>query len=63
MFYEEPLPKESPLYELDNVLISSHTADTTEHSIRDSLMLFRSMLEEYIQGKPLRNLVDVQAGY
>ena len=32
VFETEPLPKESPLYELDNCLLSPHCADRTARS-------------------------------
>ena len=39
VFETEPLPKESPLYELDNCLLSPHCADRTARSPPHSFLL------------------------
>lgn len=59
----EPLPEPSPLYELDNVLLSPHNADQTATFKLDSTKFFLEMLKEYRQDQPLRNVVDKSAGY
>jgi len=59
----EPLPSESPLYRLDNVLLSPHCADHTPDWFNDAMEFFLQQLERYRSGKPLENLVDMARGY
>lgn len=63
VFEVEPLPQTSPLYDLDNVLISSHNADKTSHFVTDSIDLFWSLVRKYMAGEELENLVDIKQGY
>eukprot|EP00210_Caulerpa_lentillifera_P007864 g7505.t1 len=63
VFEVEPLPQTSPLYELENVLISSHNADKTSHFILDSVARFTSLLEDYINGEELGSIVNIKEGY
>ena len=63
VFEKEPLPPESELYELPNVILSPHWADMTgsyHGAIRD---LLEENLLRYVSGQPLRNVVDKAAGY
>jgi phosphoglycerate dehydrogenase-like enzyme len=59
----EPLPADSPLYKMDNVLLSPHCADHTTDWLNDAMTLFLQQLERFLEGKPLENLVDVTQGY
>jgi phosphoglycerate dehydrogenase-like enzyme len=59
----EPLPPESPLYRLDNVLLSPHCADHTSTWLDDAMRFFLTQLERYRSGKPLENVVDKARGY
>ncbi len=61
--YKEPLPKDSPLWDLDNVLISPHTAARTELSFAKSTKLFGELAQLYVEGKELFNVVDPEEGY
>lgn len=63
MTYTEPLPKDSPLWGLDNVLISPHTAARSAEGFQGSQKLFAELAKLYIEGKPLFNLVDPGEGY
>jgi len=63
VYYNEPLSPDSPFWEMDNVLMSFHNADKTDHYVADSLSLFKELLMDYIEGRELRNLVDVMEGY
>ncbi|MFC5731963.1 D-2-hydroxyacid dehydrogenase [Cytobacillus gottheilii] len=65
VFEKEPLDENSPLWELDNVIITPHTAGSTEHYdqrlIRD---IFLPNLKQYLAGEdPSINLVDYKKGY
>ena len=63
VFYEEPLPASSPLYKLDNVLMSAHCADRTKEFQTESMEFFVHNMENYISGRPVENVVDKRAGY
>jgi len=63
VFASEPLPADSPLWSLDNVLISPHVSGFTPHYDDRVVDLFCANLARYLAGQPLVNLVDRQAGY
>jgi phosphoglycerate dehydrogenase-like enzyme len=63
VFEEEPLPGDSPLWHLENVLISPHVAGFTPRYDERATALFAQNLARYLQGDPLLNLVDSNLGY
>lgn len=63
VFEREPLPADSPLWGLDNVLISPHCADRTPGWIEGAMEIFLENFEKFASGRPLRNIVDKHAGY
>lgn len=63
VFATEPLPRESPLWELDNVLLSPHTADRTPGWLDRAIEVFVRNYERFRRGEPLENIVDKLAGY
>ena len=63
VFETEPLSKESPLWRLDNVLLSPHTADHTRTWLVDASHHFLENLGRFRRNEPLVNLVDKRAGY
>ncbi len=63
VFEEEPLPPESPLWELENLLITPHTAGMTDKLWDRHYVLFSENLRRYLNGQPLLALVDKQSGY
>jgi phosphoglycerate dehydrogenase-like enzyme len=63
VFEVEPLPKESPLWDMDNVLLSYHTADHTKDWLNDAVTLFIEEFGRWRKGEPLKNLTDKRAGY
>ncbi len=65
VFEHEPLPDSSPLWSMDNVLISPHCTDrTTDPDFMDlSMQVFIENLHRYQKGDPLENVVDKTAGY
>jgi phosphoglycerate dehydrogenase-like enzyme len=60
---EEPLPPDSPLWDLDNLILSPHYAGS--HPDYDSIALELALdnLGRYVRGEPLKYLVDKRAGY
>jgi phosphoglycerate dehydrogenase-like enzyme len=63
VFETEPLPPDSELWKMDNVIVTPHVAGTTPHYDRRATPIFRKNLKRYIEGKPLINLVDKERGY
>lgn len=63
VFETEPLPSDSPLWSLENVLISPHSADRTADSHDRAVALFLDNLERFRRGEALQNVVDKRAGY
>jgi phosphoglycerate dehydrogenase-like enzyme len=61
--YKEPLPEESPLWGMDNVVITPHiSADTPIYADRTADIVCDN-LRRYLAGEPLRNIVDLVRGY
>ena len=63
VFDREPLPAESPLWRLDNVILSPHIAGITPRDDEHVLKIFAENLRRYVDGRPLLNLVDRTKGY
>ena len=65
VFEREPLPDDSPLWGMDNVLVSPHSADHTvaPDSLKLTINCFIQNFLRYRNGEPLENVVDKQAGY
>lgn len=63
VFETEPLPDDSPLWAMDNVIITSHCADVTPHYGERATEIFLDNLQRYRAGDPLRNVVDKRIGY
>jgi phosphoglycerate dehydrogenase-like enzyme len=63
VFAVEPLPTESPLWGMPNVLVSPHRAGDHERWAEDVVALFTDNLRRFVAGEPLRNIVDVELGY
>jgi phosphoglycerate dehydrogenase-like enzyme len=63
VFEREPLPESSPLWQLDNVIITAHYAGLTPQYDERALAIFLDNLRRYQAGEPLRNVVDKAAGY
>lgn len=63
VFATEPLPPESPLWSLENVLISPHSADQTADSHDRAMRFFLENLGRYQRGESLENVVDKEQQY
>lgn len=63
VFAVEPLPSDSPLWNMPNVLISPHSAATVAAENRLLTDLFIDNLRRWMAGTPLRNVYDRAAGY
>jgi phosphoglycerate dehydrogenase-like enzyme len=63
VFTQEPLTAESPLWDCENCLISTHCAGASQHRPRLTYEFFRDNLRRFVQGEPLLNVVDKQRGF
>ncbi len=63
VFEEEPLPGDSPLWDLENMLLSPHVAGFTPRYDERAVTLFARNLSRYAAGKPLLNIVSKLRGY
>ncbi|MBM7588108.1 phosphoglycerate dehydrogenase-like enzyme [Bacillus pakistanensis] len=65
VFTQEPLSEESPLWNMENVIITPHTSGSTEHYNKRVIEdIFIPNLKNYKQGNtPSINLVDFTKGY
>lgn len=63
VFEREPLPPDSPLWDLENLLITPHTAGLTEKLWDRHYALFSDNLRRYLATQPLKFVVDKDKGY
>jgi phosphoglycerate dehydrogenase-like enzyme len=63
VFRAEPLPSESPLWGLPNVLITPHVSAVTRRFWERQLELILDNIARYLAGQSLRNVVDKGRGY
>ena len=59
----EPLPPESPFWDLENVIITPHISGSADRHNERITDLFCDNLRRYLAGEPLRNVVDRSKGY
>lgn len=55
VFETEPLPAESPLWTLPNVILTPHTASASSGNVRRGAEIFFSNLEKWARGELLKN--------
>jgi len=63
VFEEEPLPVDSPLWALENLLITPHCAGFIENLWERHVEQISANLRRYLAGQPLVGLVDKTLGY
>ncbi len=63
VFTVEPLPAGHPFYNMQNVLLSPHSADHTAGWRDRAVQFFLDNFERFAKGEPLENIVDKHAGY
>jgi D-2-hydroxyacid dehydrogenase (NADP+) len=59
----EPLPGDSPLWEMENVLLTPHIAGLTDRMWERHYAAFTENLRRFLKNEPLLWVVDKQAGY
>lgn len=64
VFEEEPLPKESPLWQLENVLVTPHISGLTVDFQNKFMEIFLANLKSYVaNGSLVENQVELKRGY
>ena len=63
VYPEEPLPVDSPLWKLPNVILTPHISGNTVHYNERAIDLFIENLQRYLNSLPLYNLIDLERGY
>ncbi len=63
VFSQEPLPGNSPLWDLENVVMTPHIGGSRQGGRAESVTFFMENLGRFFSGRPLLNVVDLDAGY
>ena len=63
VFEKEPLPKESPIWDLENVILTPHMSGANRGYMDKACALFADNLRRFTTGQPLLNVVDRRLGY
>lgn len=65
VFETEPLPADSPLWDMENVIITPHIAGHDDDPINAERIfdIFRENLSRYLTGRELTHVVDRELGY
>jgi D-2-hydroxyacid dehydrogenase (NADP+) len=63
VFEQEPLPANSLLWKMENVIISPHISGFTPHYDERATALFAENLRRYLAGEPLLNRVEREREY
>ena len=63
VFATEPLPDDSPLWDMENVLITGHSGAGSANRDEQVVEIFLENLARYLGGRPLVNVYDHRRGY
>jgi D-2-hydroxyacid dehydrogenase (NADP+) len=63
VFEKEPLPQDSPLWDMPNVIVTPHKAGVTPHYYERAAALFAANLRRYLAGEPLEQEYSAARGY
>ncbi|SNX53089.1 D-2-hydroxyacid dehydrogenase [Thermoanaerobacterium sp. RBIITD] len=63
VFEEEPLPKNSPLWDMENVIITPHMAGISPYYMKRALEIIKSNLKAYLSEGEFINLIDLSRQY
>jgi phosphoglycerate dehydrogenase-like enzyme len=63
VFETEPLPADSPLWTMSNVIVSPHVSGDVEGWEADVVSIFVENARRFAAGAPLHNVVDKEAGH
>jgi D-2-hydroxyacid dehydrogenase (NADP+) len=63
VFTREPLPSDSPLYDLENVILTPHVAAAHRTYAERAFEIFKANLDAFESGAPMINVFDRDRGY
>ena len=63
VFQQEPLPVDSPFWDMDNVILSPHAGSISDRENGRIVALFCDNLRRYLDGEPLRNILNTELLY
>ena len=63
VFEEEPLPEDSPLWDMEQVIVCPHISGDVEGWELDFANVFYDNVHRWLRGEPLRNVVDKRLGF
>jgi phosphoglycerate dehydrogenase-like enzyme len=63
VFDREPLPAESPLWGVENLILTPHIGGDMKDFMERSAAVFAENIGRYLRGEPLLNQVDLARGY
>jgi phosphoglycerate dehydrogenase-like enzyme len=63
VFEQEPLPSDSPLWKMPNVIITTHSAGGSPVTGGRIMDIVCENLRRFLAGKPLINIVNKNAGF
>lgn len=63
VFHREPLPEESPLWDMENVLLTPHIGGFSDGANRRAVELMAENIKRFRRGEKLLNIVDLGLGY
>ncbi len=63
VFETEPLPVSSPLWSMENVMVSPHSGSTSDRENGRITDLFCTNIQHFLEGKPMINVIDTRKMY
>lgn len=63
VFEEEPLPVQSPLWSMPNVLVTPHISGMASNYVERVFTVLADNIDRFLAGRPLTNVVDLARGY
>lgn len=58
VFHQEPLPQDSPLWAMENVIVTPHSAGATSTSVSKTIRLLCDNIARFKRGQPLVNRIE-----
>lgn len=63
VFEREPLPQDSPLWDMPNVIATPHVSGNPTNYTERVFPIFADNIERFLKGQPLKNVVSLGRGY
>lgn len=63
VFYEEPLPETSPLWDAEKLIITPHLSGKTKYFFDRSIAIFKDNFKSFKENKALKFEIDFEKGY